>query len=171
MLNRKARPSMSDDRQPVFRGPHDGEYVVVAGDRYRFLAITGETDGQYALVEAVVPPGGGPPPHRHSREEEGFYVVEGKVTVYVDGQKFDATAGAFVNLPKGSTHWFRNHTKGNAKMLILVSPGGLEAMFREVGQVIGNVNDTIPSFGAVEQQKLLEAAPKYGVEILTDGST
>ncbi len=49
--------------------------------------------GQYALWEAIVPPGGGPPPHTHSREEEGFYVLEGEITFYVEGQPFVATAG------------------------------------------------------------------------------
>lgn len=160
---------MSDVRRPVIRNRYDGEYVAVSGDRYRFLASSEETDGQYALLEAVVPPGGGPPPHRHSREEEGLYVIEGALTVYVDDQEVEATAGSFVNLPKGSKHWFHNHTKASAKMLILLSPGGLEAMLREVGQAIGNVHDTIPGIGDEENQKLLEAAPRYGVEIFAEG--
>jgi quercetin dioxygenase-like cupin family protein len=158
------------ERQPVVRGPFDGEYVAVAGDRYRFLATSEETDGRYALMEAVVPPGGGPPPHRHSREEEGFYVFEGTLTIYIEGDKLEATPGSFVNLPKGSKHWFRNHTKQHAKMLILLAPGGFEAMFREAGQVIRSVHDTIPAFGDAEKQRLLAVAPKYGVQIIVEGA-
>src|SRR5262245_5936006 len=131
------------DRQPVIRGPYDGEYVALVGDRYRFLATAEETDGRYALFETVVLPGGGPPTHRHSREDEAFYVLEGTITVYVEDKKVEATPGSFVHLPKGTKHRFHNHTKQQAKMLTLVSPGGLERMFREVGKVITSVHDTI----------------------------
>ena len=156
---------MSDKRNVVVRGPYEGELIHVAGDRYRFLATKGDTDGQYALWEAFVPPGGGPPRHRHSREEEGFYIIEGKVTVYVDEDEYEAAAGSFVNLPKGSWHSFRNSSKQPAKMLILVSPGGMEEMFRRAGQVVTELDATVPPFGAAEKQKLVEVAAEYGIEL------
>ena len=45
-----------------------------------------DTNGKYALWEAIVPPSGGPPPHVHSREEEGFYILEGEITFTVNGE-------------------------------------------------------------------------------------
>ena len=60
----------------TIRTPSKGRTVAVVGDVYRFLATGEDTNGKYALWEALVPPGGGPPPHVHSREEEGFYVLE-----------------------------------------------------------------------------------------------
>ena len=62
----------------VIRKPREGRTIAVVGDVYRFLATSEDTNGQYALWEAIVTPGGGPPPHVHSREEEGFYVLEGE---------------------------------------------------------------------------------------------
>jgi uncharacterized cupin superfamily protein len=47
---------------------------------YRFLATGEDTNGKYALWEAILPPGGGPPSHVHSRDEEGFHVLEGEIT-------------------------------------------------------------------------------------------
>ena len=44
--------------------------MLGAGDEYRLLATGDDTDGEYFLVEAIVPPGGGPPPHIQTREEE-----------------------------------------------------------------------------------------------------
>lgn len=44
----------------------------------------------------MVPPGGGPP-HIHSREEEGFYIQEGEITIQVDEKRFAAVAGTFNN--------------------------------------------------------------------------
>jgi len=56
---------------------------------YRFLATGENTNGKYAIWEAIVPPGGGPPPHVHSREEEGFYILEGEITLHAgDKQVF-----------------------------------------------------------------------------------
>src|SRR5438874_4823008 len=85
------------------------------------------------MWEAVVPPGGGPPPHVHSREEEGFYVLEGEVTFRVGEERFVATAGTFANMPVGTPHSFRNEGSHPARMLISVAPAGLERMFFEVG--------------------------------------
>ena len=72
---------MSDSQSPIVRGPNDGEQIYAGGDKYRFLAVKDETNGSYGLWEAIVPPGGGPPPHLHRNEEEGFYIVEGAVTM------------------------------------------------------------------------------------------
>lgn len=60
------------NRTPSLSRPLQGRTVAVVGDIYRFLVTGAETDGRYALWEAIVPPGGGPPPHTHSREQEAF---------------------------------------------------------------------------------------------------
>ena len=88
--------------QPVIRSAAEGRTVAVVGDVYRFLATGEDTNGKYALWEAIVPPGGGPPPHVHSREEEGFYVLEGEITFTVNGERIVAKAGMFANMPVGT---------------------------------------------------------------------
>jgi quercetin dioxygenase-like cupin family protein len=110
--------------------PGEGESVQVVGDSYRFLAAGGETAGSYFIVEATVPPGGGPPPHYHTREEEGFYVLEGEVEFTADGEVVRAGPGTFLNLPRESRHHFRNVGERPARMLILCAPAGVEAFFR-----------------------------------------
>src|SRR3954454_20158727 len=94
----------------TLRKPAEGRTVAVVGDVYRFLATGEETDGKYALWEAIVPPGGGPPPHAHSREQEGFYVLDGEITLTVDGERTVAAAGTFANMPVGVPHAFRNES-------------------------------------------------------------
>jgi len=74
-------------RNPTINIPPQGRTVAVVGDVYRFLATGEDTNGKYALWEALVPPGGGPPPHVHSREEEGFYILEGEITFTVNGER------------------------------------------------------------------------------------
>jgi quercetin dioxygenase-like cupin family protein len=139
------------------------------GDVYRFLATGEETNGKYALFEALVPPGGGPPPHVHSREEEGFYVLDGEITFTVNGERVVAKAGTFANMPVGTPHGFRNESDRPARMLISVAPAGLEQMFFEVGVPLAEgATAALPPTKA-EIEKLLAVSPGYGVTILLPG--
>lgn len=156
-------------RSPILRTPAEGRTIAVVGDVYRFLATGDETNGQYALIEAFVPPGGGPPPHVHSREEEGFYILEGEITFTVGEKRIVATAGMFANMPVGLPHSFKNESNRSAKMLISVAPAGLEQMFLEVGVPVAQGTTTALPPMKAEIEKLLAVAPKYGVEIKLPG--
>ncbi|QEL17810.1 cupin domain-containing protein [Limnoglobus roseus] len=154
---------------PTIRTPAEGRTVAVVGDVYRFLATGDDTNGKYALWEALVPPGGGPPPHVHSREEEGFYVLDGEVTVFIGDEKVVATAGVFVNMPVGTPHSFKNESDRPAKMLISVAAAGLEQMFFEVGVPVAQGATTAAPPTKAEIEKMAAAAPKYGIEIRSPG--
>lgn len=155
-----ARPVPSAIRQPG-----EGRCVAVVGDVYRFLAVGAETDGKYALWEAFVGPGGGPPPHVHSREEESFYVLDGTVTFFHGEERITAGPGTFLNMPVGSLHAFKNETDRPARMLISVAPAGLENMFFETGRTVPDGTQAAPPPTREEIDRLLAAAPRYGVEI------
>jgi quercetin dioxygenase-like cupin family protein len=155
--------------QPTLRTPSEGRTIAVVGDVYRFMATGDDTNGKYAMWEAIVPPGGGPPPHVHSREEEGFYILEGEITFTVNGEKVVAKAGVFANMPVGTPHSFKNESDRPAKMLISVAPAGLEMMFFEVGVPLADGATTALPPTKAEIEKLLEVAPRYGVEIRLPG--
>jgi quercetin dioxygenase-like cupin family protein len=156
-------------RQPVIRKPSEGRTIAVVGDVYRFLATGDDTNGKYALWEAIVPPGGGPPPHVHSREEEGFYILEGEITFTMGDQRLVASAGMFANMPVGTPHAFKNESGTAARMLISVAPAGLEKMFFEVGVPVPTGATTAAPPTQEEIERLLAAAPRYGIEIKVPG--
>jgi quercetin dioxygenase-like cupin family protein len=145
--------------------PAEGIRVAVAGDVYRYLVTGEQTGGKYAVFDAFVPPGGGPPPHIHSREEEGFYILEGEIAFTVNGERIVAGPGTYANVSVGSPHAFKNETDRPARMLITVAPAGLERMFMEVGTVLEPGATASPPT-AEEIGKLTEVAPKYGIELL-----
>lgn len=153
-------------REPLLRAPGQGRTVAVVGDVYRFLATGEETNGRYAMWEAWVTPGGGPPPHIHEREEEAFYVLEGEITFHIGDERVVATQGMFANMPVGKAHAFKNETDHPARMLISVSPAGLEKMFMEVGIPLAPGTTTASPPTRDEIERLLAVAPDYGVEIL-----
>jgi quercetin dioxygenase-like cupin family protein len=137
-----------------------GRSVWVAGDLYTFLATGDDTNGAYALIHGTVPPGSGPPPHIHHREDEAFFVIEGRLEFQVDGRSFAGTKGDWVTLPKETLHTFKNTGPAPAQFLILVNPSGLDKFFKEVGYPSREESVTPTAI-----EKLLTVAPKYGLEI------
>jgi quercetin dioxygenase-like cupin family protein len=156
---------MTMTHPPTIRKPNEGRRFGIVGDVYRFLATGEETAGMYATFEAIVPPGSGPPPHVHSREEESFLILEGEITFQHGENRFPASEGTFLNMPVGSLHCFKNESNTTARMLISVAPAGLEKMFLEVGQPLADDAESAPPPTQTDIQKLLDAAPRYGVEI------
>ena len=59
----------------------------------------------------------------------------------------------------------RNNSDSNAKMLVLVAPGGMEAMFKETGRPVTNPNESIPPIDDDEKRRIIAAAPKCGIEL------
>lgn len=141
-----------------------GRSVWVVGDRYTIKTSGAETGGALAVIEGVVPPDHGPPPHIHHREDEAFYVIDGDVEFHADGQSFRAGPGDWITLAKGSLHTFRNVSDRPARLLILVTPAGLEDFFLEIGRPALDGEDASEPT-AEDIARLLAVAPKYGLEI------
>jgi quercetin dioxygenase-like cupin family protein len=154
---------------PTIRKPAEGRTIAVVGDLYRFLATGEDTNGKYALWEALVPPGGGPPPHTYSQEEEGFYILEGEITFTMGDQRLVVSPGTFANMPVGTPHSFKNESGRLARMLISVAPAGLEKMFFEVGVPMPPGATTAAPPTNEEIERLLAVAPKYGIGIRLPG--
>jgi mannose-6-phosphate isomerase-like protein (cupin superfamily) len=150
--------------KPIIRNLRQGCTVSLVGDVYRFLATGEDTNSKYSLIEALVGPGGGPPLHVHSREDEGFYILEGEITFTINGERVVATAGMFANLPVGTPHSFKNESDKPAKMLVSLTPAGLEKMFMEIAVPLAEGATTALPPGREDIEKLLAIAPKYGIE-------
>ena len=76
-----------------------------------------------------------------------------------------ASAGAWVTLPKGTLHAFKNTGPTPAKLLILVHPSGLEKFFAEVGREATGPSTDAPAVTPADIEKLLAISPKYEIEI------
>jgi hypothetical protein len=85
------------------------------------------------------------------------------------GERVVATAGMFANMPVGTPHSFKNESNRPAKMLISVAPAGLEQMFFEVGVPLGEGATTAQPPAKEEIERLLAAAPRYGIRMLMPG--
>jgi quercetin dioxygenase-like cupin family protein len=136
------------------------------GSLMTFLATAEDTQGQFALIEAVGRKGNGPPPHIHHREEETFYVLEGEMTVSVGDRTIKATPGTMVFLPRDVVHSFTVESQ-QARVLILLTPAGMEGWFKEFSMPAPTM--TLPPAAEVpysEIQRMLEVGPQYGIEFV-----
>lgn len=102
------------------------------GGLYEIKARAEDTAGALGLVEASLYRGFGPPLHVHTREDEAFYVLEGRIRFRQADDEFVAGAGAWVWGPRGVPHTFKVESE-RARALILATPGGFERMFEEGG--------------------------------------
>ena len=136
------------------------------GQLMTFLATAEDTQGKFALIEAVARRGNDPPPHIHHREEETFYVLEGEMTFSVGGQTIKATPGTMVCLPREVAHSFVIDSE-QVRMLILLTPAGFEGWFKEFSVPAPAM--TLPPQIEVpysDIQRMLEAGPRYGIEFV-----
>jgi len=91
-----------------------------------FKADGAETAGRYSISEWWLEPHStGPGAHSHP-EDDVFYVLEGTMSLLVDGRWIDAPAGSFVLVPGGSTHDFENRSDARAAILNVSAPGDFE---------------------------------------------
>jgi quercetin dioxygenase-like cupin family protein len=129
--------------------------VLAGGDR---------TDGQVVLGEAVIAPrSSGPGLHVHTREDEAVYVFEGVLTVRVGQETFEAAAGTLVWLPRGEPHTFANLSELRVRAFGVITPAGLEGMFRETEAYFASLA------GPPDPQRLSEIGARYGVTALGPG--
>lgn len=67
-----------------------------------------ETGNVLSVWESVVPREAGPPLHVHEREDEMFYVLEGKFQIWCGAESFVGGPGTTVVLPRGVAHTYKN---------------------------------------------------------------
>jgi quercetin dioxygenase-like cupin family protein len=145
------------DTGPCYWGP---------GDRYTFLVTGAQSNGAYFIMEGIIPPGGGPPLHIHHREEECFYLLEGVIEITLGEKKFNATAGDFIQIPRGTIHKFQNVGSTTARMLLIFSPAGMDKYFEETLEPVQDRSAAIPPISEAVIARLVNAGPRHGLEFV-----
>lgn len=119
---------------PRLIGPADGEAVDLRGLGVRFMVWSEESGGGFSLVEHPIAPRHlCAPLHRHSHEDEYSYVLEGRMGARLGADVVHAQAGDLVFKPRGQWHTFWNAGETPCRILEIISPGGFEHFFAELG--------------------------------------
>jgi mannose-6-phosphate isomerase-like protein (cupin superfamily) len=128
-------------------------------------ASAADTRGQYTLVEITAPAGLQSPRHVHYRDDEGFYVLEGSVTIEVGDETVELGAGQHAFGPRNIPHRFTVGPDG-AHMIWVLTPGGFEDFVEEV--TVPAAAPTVPPPSVVPPADAAEIVLRHGMELLPD---
>ena len=103
----------------------------MGGDVYAHFTGA-DTNGQAFAAMNVYPFGAGVPPHVHEHEDEVFYVEAGELEVLLGTETLRLKTGQSAFLPRGVPHAWKVVSAETARFLLVVTPAGLENLFREL---------------------------------------
>lgn len=141
-------------------GPGQGRMISALGSTYTTKTDGRATHAAYSLVEEELW-GDATPLHTHAREEEAFYVLSGRLAVWVDGTETVAEPGAYLVIPRGVPRAARRLGEDPVRMLTLISPAGLQEFFEAV---VRKGEERL----LAEPERLIALAGEFGTKILGD---
>ena len=123
---------MSAARAPILLGPGEGRTYDMGHMRAVFKGDEAESAHAWSISEWILQPGS-PGPGLHSHDEDDiFFVLEGTISLCIDGAWSEAGPGTFACAPGGTPHDFANKGKLPARFLNISTPGGFEAMMPRI---------------------------------------
>ena len=154
-----------DENKELLLKKGEGDSFWVLGDLYTFKVTGEQTNGAFTVIDQVIQPQGGPPPHIHHREDEAFYVLEGTFSLLSGDQQTDAEAGTFVYIPRGTVHTFKNIGQKPGRLLVTITPAGLEEFFYAIGSPARDLT-TPPPFDPAVIDKIMKLARNHQMEVI-----
>jgi quercetin dioxygenase-like cupin family protein len=148
-------------RGVVALSPNDGERVWFL-DQLVVVKLRGD-GAPYGVLETELEKDRGTPFHRHLEEDEAFYVLEGQLSIYVEGGAvLHGSPGTYVHVPRGVAHGFKTHTR--VRMLVLSGPTGFVDFTREYGVPARSPGP--PPASSPDLARLQALAAKYRIQLL-----
>jgi quercetin dioxygenase-like cupin family protein len=146
----------------------EGEARWWFGALAEIKATATDTGGQMSIVEVTEPPGAEAPLHVHRRDDEGFWILEGDVTLEVGDTTIEASAGDYVFGPRDVPHRFTVGDQG-CRMLFVLLPGGIEDVIRATSEpapthTLPPPPETEPTPEEIERLKAI--VKEHGYELL-----
>lgn len=152
----------------VVRSADEAPASWAMGSLFEHLVAGAETGGALGVSLVTQPPGIATPLHVHSREAEAFFVLDGSLSYQAGEDLHHLTGGSFIYLPRGVPHAFRITGDRPARLLAMVVPGGLLALYDEVGMPAPEHRlpgaDGVPI--DVEIGRWNEVGPRYGLQVV-----
>jgi len=138
-------------------GAHEGETApALGGVTDRFMIDGADTGGRFALVQHLFAPKAlAAPMHRHRDEDEYTFVLTGQIGAVLGDEEVLGGPGDLIFKPRDQWHTFWNAGDEPATVLELISPSGLEELFRALGAFGG---EPAP-------EELVELAGKYHCDL------
>ena len=135
----------------IFRPP-------VGTGSMELLLASDSANQRFSIFLQTLPEGEGTNTHLHDNYDEAGYVIEGDLTVSLDGQIHRFSKGDSFFVPLGVPHAISNFGSATARFLVITTPGGLESFFREI--------ESQNASGAGDAASVREIAEKHGMRVM-----
>ena len=100
---------------------------------HTFVKVSTEaTGGAFTLMQDNLKPEFALGLHMHRAHAETFYILDGTVDFYIDGDWMAASTGASVHIPPGVKHAVALPPDGMGRMLMIFQPGGFDRYLAEL---------------------------------------
>ena len=131
--------------------------LSAVSERLRFGGVTMDIRyaGESMAVLEELPPLLDTPRHVHAREDELFVSLEGEHVIELGDDERRIGPGESIFAPRGVPHAQRRVEAGEGRMLIVVTPGGLEGFFRELAEA--------ERAGTIGPDAYAAASERYGI--------
>ena len=117
------------------------------------------SSARMAMGTQQIEVGGRIPVHRHESQDEILFVHAGQGTIVVGDERAPFKPGTSVFIPQGVWHGVENTGDQPLHVVWVVSPPGLEAMFRGIGTAPG---EEAKSLGPEE---FIAVAARHGMHV------
>ena len=85
-------------------------------------------------------------------------MLEGEYEIHSGDDRINATPGMFIFAPRKIPHTFRNVSTGRSKILVIVTPAGIEKFFEELSEVAKQ--------GPLDLGRVKKIAERYEIELM-----
>lgn len=116
-----------------------------------------------AIVEHPFEVGTITAPHRHTREDEHSIVIEGEIGFRSDDSEVVLGPGGYITKPRGQMHAMWNAGSRPGRIIEVITPGGFENYFRDLGELLLAHAGDPPGRSLHELPEFAELAEKYGL--------
>jgi quercetin dioxygenase-like cupin family protein len=132
--------------------------IQVLSDQIRLLLRSADSPSLMSAMVVDVPPGGFVPPHRHAKEEEGYFVLNGVLSLTIAEQTRALAAGDFGHVPPGTVHAYSNAGTAPVRFLAWTVGGPVDQFFEAMSQHVKQMPQDAPAMAAI--------TARFGVEMV-----
>ena len=131
-MEERLSSSGDEERKSLVVEPGEGREYDMGRMRAVFFADGDQTDGRYSISEwSLEARTEGPGAHSHP-DDHVFYVLEGTLSLVIEGEREDAPRGSYALIPGGLSHDFNNSGAETCRFISINVPAGFEKMMPQL---------------------------------------
>ena len=135
--------------------PGEGDSVELPGFGRCSSCPAATKGGEVSIVEHPFAVGVLTAAHRHTRGDEHSIVLAGEIGFRSDDSEVVLGPGGYITKPRGQMHAMWNAGSEPGRIIEVITPGGFENYFRELGELLvehaddpaGRMLHELPEFG------------------------